>query len=164
LHKRAEIKKIVYDILYNKTEAGDRLFLNRFFPLQREKDFPLISIYSVSESLNEARAQTNDVTAKIAIAIFTKITRTTEDLSDKIAADVMSEISKYKSNEFLFTYNNTEIDVDGSNLTTDLCTLISYDVQYIQEANFNGAEDLSEISGCINCGDASILFNSGESV
>ncbi len=147
-HKRGEIKKIIFDLLYENTTAYQNVFVQRYVSFQDDIEFPAISIFCDSEEIKEI-VQPNGYVRNLDlnIVIYTRNYIDDEDLSDKISNEIERQIAKYKSKDFEIIYAKMKYDGSGDGSHSNSTTVLTFNIEYDCIENIDTLiDDFTEIS------------------
>jgi hypothetical protein len=138
-HKRSEIKKSIYDLLYENTTVGQNVFVQRYISFQDNIEFPAISIFCDSEEVKEVvQPQGYIRNLDLNIVIYTRTCEDEEDLSDKISNEIEAQIAKFKSKEFECIYSKMKYEGSGDSVHSNATTVLTFNIEY---DSFDNEED-----------------------
>lgn len=137
MHLRSEIKKMVREELYGKTEVGDNVVISRVRRVS-VPEMPCISIYSPSETPTRVGVNpyTYEFSTSIDIVIFSKMDECCEETLDRISSDVEDILLNLNVSEKIeggreIILGDSEITLSGSDDREVLPTaLINFRVIY----------------------------------
>ncbi len=140
MNRRDEIKKIVYDSLFQRTSVGDKIEISRGRRVDVE-DMPCISIYTTKESskLLQQSPQLYLLTATVELVVFAKMDEFSEETLDKITGEIEDNLLLLNIPELIeggkdIVLGDTDIGIFGGD-SRDIIpsATISFDVSYERE-------------------------------
>ncbi len=147
-HKRSEIKKIIYDLLYENTTVSQNVFVQRYLSFQDDDEFPSISIFCDSEEVKEVVQPRGYVrNLDLNIVVYTRACIDEEDLSDKISNEIEELFAKFKSKDFEIIYSKMKYEGSGDAVHSNATTVLTFNIEYDSLENEDTLiDDFEEIS------------------
>jgi len=146
MHQRQKIRQAVVDALRNKTSAEDRVAETRILPWRRHQ-LPGIAVYTLSETVDEASAQTAprelERTVQLAIEAAVRYSDDVDDALDSLAEEIERVIhadDTLGGNASDCVLSATEVDIVGDADQMIGAIRLTYNVKYYTYAP--AAEDV----------------------
>lgn len=166
MHPRAKIRHKIFDLLLNKTKAGDQVFRTRVQPIRKLK-LPSISIYTSSESVDpdglQSAPRENLRNISLTIEGWVKVDttypdRSVDDQMDDLALEIEHivladpQLGGIASDLFLES-TDTEVIEIGDRLMGLI--ILTFDVEYCTLASVpiqTALDDLKTVDSITNLG------------
>ena len=127
-----EIRKIIIESFSRSNYFNEKIFDCRYTPVQKEKDFPSISILTPREKVEviSKGGKLFERETEILICLFTRQYEGQEDNRDDLMQNIESIINNIEHTDFEFEYNGFETDVNTASTYPLIITTISYKCIY----------------------------------
>jgi hypothetical protein len=145
MHLRAEIKSKIAELLKNKTNAEDRVYPNRFMPLD-EENLPAICVYATAENVTEFDNLLDKRILEIAVECLADGDNADNDLD--VLANRIEKI--FIENETLDNLvhktdiTRTEIGYDEKSQSQMQAAKLTYQVIYFTDKTNEATEDFNK--------------------
>jgi hypothetical protein len=147
MHLRQEIKSKIVLLLTNKTNAEDRVYPNRFMPLD-EENLPAVCVYAITENVSEFDNLTDKRILEIAIECLADGENADNDL-DVLANQIETVFIENETLDKLVHKTDilrTEIGYDEKSQSQMQAAKLTYQVIYFTDKTNEASEDFNKAS------------------
>ena len=131
---RKSIKQYIKALILNKTSAGDRVYTQRYLPLDKADDFPAVCIYFIIEEVSEKDNLNQERKLHLAIECVVdseNYDEEVDDLSDQVENAILQHTTEY---ELGIKLVKIEPGYDEDAKSHVMAARLLYEVMYYKEA------------------------------